>query len=273
MYSVAMDTTSTQQLKVIASAIVALLILGGGLWFVLGKAPAGTGASATSTAATSTTATTTVNGVTGTGSFTVSGDDVVDLTPPDFRAPIRFSAGTSADVRAAINARDAQIVSTLEKNTFDLGAWIDLGTIRKMAGDYKGAETAWLFVAKAAPNNSVAYNNLGDLYMNFLPDYPKAEAMYLKTIAIDKTLVGSYETLATLYEHFYKIQTTAAEDILKKGIAANPTSVDLKATLARYYTSQKMTDKAKAEYQAAIDTANAQGQTDLAASLKAEAGL
>lgn len=266
-----MDTTSAQQWRVLIVAIIGLLILGGGLWFVLGKAPAGQGANATSTAATST-ATTTVNGVTGTGSFTVSGD-TIDLTPPDFRAPITFAAGTSAEVKAAINARDAQIVAALTKNTFDLGQWIDLGTIRKMAGDYKGAETAWLFVTKASPNNTIAYNNLGDLYMNFLPDYPKAEAMYLKTIAIDKTLVGSYETLALLYEHFYKIQTTAAEDILKKGIAANPASVDLKATLARYYKNALLPAKAKVEYQAAIDTATAQGQTDLAASLRAEAGL
>jgi len=262
--------TSNQQWQIIIVVIVALLILGGGLWFILGRASIGI--EAPSPTATST-ATTTISGVTGTGSFTVSGDDVIDLMPPDFRAPITFSAGISAEVKAAINVRHAQIVSTLSKDTFDLGAWIDLGALRKMAGDYKGAETAWLFVTKAAPNNEIAYNNLGDLYMNFLNDYPKAEAMYLKAIAIDKTLVGSYEALAMLYEHFYKIQTSAAEDILKKGIAANPSSVDLKVQLARYYTNALLKDKARAVYQAAIDAANAQGQSDLVAQIREEAGL
>lgn len=180
---------------------------------------------------TSESATTIQNGVMGTGAFSVG--EVPTLNVPDFRAPLKFSADVSADVRSALQKSADIIVQKLTKDSLDLQSWIQLGSIRKIGGDYKGAESAWLFVTQAAPQNTTAYGNLADLYMNFLKDYPKAEAQYLKVISLEPTNIDPYRSLALLYTNFYKKGTGAAEDILKKGIKAVPDSSELKALLAK----------------------------------------
>lgn len=219
------------------------------------------------------TSTETHDGVTGTGSFEVSKEDIPTLVVPDFRAPLKISPEISADVKLALQKNFATLVEILAKDSFDLKSWIDLGTIRKMGGDYKGAETAWLFVTKGSPTNTVAYSNLADLYMNFLKDYPKSEAMYLKVISLNPTDASAYRDLASLYDNLYKKGTGAGEAILKKGVAAAPDSVDLHVVLARYYKEAGRTAEAKVQYEAAIAAAQKAGQTEVAAQLKTEAGL
>jgi hypothetical protein len=266
---------SPQIRHIVAGVAAAIVIIGAIVWSLYPAPVAAPGAegSASSTPA-STAATTTKDGVTASGNFTVTKDDTITLpTPPDFRAPIAFAADVAPDVRAAITTRAQALEAKLAKDSFDLGSWIDLGAMRKMAGDYRGAETAWLFVTKTAPRNTIAFSNLADLYMNFLKDYPQAETMYKKVIALDPAQIEPYVSLATLYGNLYKTGTSAAEDILKKGIAAHPDSADLHVLLARMYAKAGRAAEAKVQYQAAISAAQKQGSTDLAAQLKTEAGL
>ncbi len=208
--------------------IAAIIILGIGIF--LFYRPAGEGGSNVASS-TSQIATTSHSGVTGTGNFTVG--EVPALTVPDFRAPIKFSADVAVDVRAALQTSADTLVARLTKDSLDLTSWLQLGDVRKIGGDFKGAESAWIFVTQASPQNVIAYGNLADLYMNFLKDYPKAEAEYLKVISLEPTHVDPYRSLALLYENFYKKGTSAAEDILKKGIKAVPDSGELKALLAK----------------------------------------
>ena len=107
--------------------------------------------------------------------------------------------------------------------------------------------------------------------MNFLHDYTKAEANYLVGIKDAPSTTAFYKDLFSLYTTTsYKPSNTAAENILKQGISANPKSVDLQMTLARYYKSLGRAADAKAEYDAAIANAKSQNQSDLAAQIQAE---
>ena len=194
--------------------------------------------------ATSTTSTSTV-------SLTTTGSSTPDYTTT--LIPLPTTAGTSASTQA------------------QLAALIDLGTADKGKDDYAGAEAAWIQATQIAPNNYVAFANLGDLYMNFLHDYAKADANYQAAIKDAATQPALYGDLFTLYTTTsYKPTATAAEDILKKGIAANPNAVELQVSLARYYKTLGRTADAKAEYDAAITNAKSQGETSLAAQLQTE---
>jgi tetratricopeptide (TPR) repeat protein len=174
---------------------------------------------------------------------------------------------------AQLKARNATLVAQIAANETDAAAWINLGALRKINNDYRGAEAAWIYVTKLYPSNSTAYANLGDLYMNFLHDYTRAETNYLLATKYAPTDASLYQTLFTLYTSTsYKPSATAAEDILKKGIAANPRAIDLEVVLARYYKSLGRIADAKVQYDAAIANAKSQGQTALAAQIHEEEG-
>jgi tetratricopeptide (TPR) repeat protein len=191
---------------------------------------------------------------------------------PSFTQPISFAAGIPANVKAALNTQFADVSSQLAKNPTQVDLWLGLGTLRKMGGDYQGAIEDWNYVGKDGNSlSSVAYGNLADLYLNFVKNYPQAEASYKAAIALNPAYPDYYQGLFTLYTTTsYKPSPTAAEDILKQGIAANPKAVDLQVTLAVYYKSLGRTADAKAEFDAAIANAKSQGQTDLAAQIQAE---
>jgi Tfp pilus assembly protein PilF len=70
--------------------------------------------------------------------------------------------------------------------------------------------------------------------------------------------------------NFYKQGTSAAEDILKKGAAAIPDSVDIHVQLARYYKAKGDAADAKTQYDAAIGAANKNGQPAVATQLQTE---
>ena len=227
--------------------------------------------SPTTNTATSTSTGATHDGVTADGGFTVSGDSTVTLDMPDFRAPIQFSQNISADVKQALQKAAKTLGDRLAKDSLDLKSWVDLGAVHKMGGDYKGAEAAWKFVTQAAPTNSIVYNNLGDLYMNFTKEYTKSEKAYLEAIRLSPTDESPYMNLYAMYTNFYKKGTSAAEDILKKGVAAVPDSVNLHVQLARFYKTAGNASAAKPQYDAAIAAAKKAGQEAVAAEIQTEA--
>ena len=96
-------------------------------------------------------------------------------TAPDYRAPVAYSAGTSAEVKAAIESRLVADIALLAKNNQDFNAWMDLAILHKIGGDYRGAEAIWLYATKQWPTSYIAFHNLADLYQNFLKDSAKAK--------------------------------------------------------------------------------------------------
>jgi len=242
-----------------------------------GTDTAGT-ATTTSTTASSTTATTseqssTTGGVTGTGHYTVK---ILGTVPaaPDFKSPLVCASTIAAAQCAQLQSQAAAIAGQLVKTPEDFGEWIGLGGVRKNAGDYQGAISAWHYMTVLYPTDATAFANLGDLYANYLKDYSKANANYLAAIKINPGSSDWYRNLFTLYTTTtYKPSATAAEDILKAGIAANTKAVDLQVLLARYYKSQGRTADASAEYQAAITNAQSQGNQPLATQIQQEASV
>jgi tetratricopeptide (TPR) repeat protein len=268
-YSSAMQTQS--RTWIIIGIIVLLLIAGAVFLFNRpnGSTPHVTN-NATSTG--NTTATSSNATATSTGGYTVEKIEIDKIPPaPSFSAPLKCSSSVSADVCANLKIKAAADAAVLAKDPTDSMAWINLGTVRKIAGDYIGAETAWKYVSTVYPKNSISYANLGDLYMNFLHKYPEAEVNYLRQIANKPGDLNAYETLFTLYTTLYLQNTASAENILKKGITTNPTATNLQVLLARYYKSHGRIAEAQATYAAAAKNARAQGNTALATQIEQEA--
>ena len=207
----------------------------------------------------------------GSGSYKVS---LAGSAPPapDFKSSLVCTTA-SVDICAELKTQAEVQTAALAKNSQDTKAWGDLGSIRESAGDYQGARAAWEYVSLLSPGNTVSFSNLGDLYMNYLHEYAKAETNYLAQIRNKSDDISAYHTLYSLYINFLK-QRTSAENILIKGIEANPKATDLEVLLARYYRDSGRTADAKAEYDAAIANAQSQGTTALATQIQEEkAGL
>ncbi len=186
--------------------------------------------------------------------------NAASVPAPSFKTPLTFLASLqlSPDVQTLLQQKYTADVATLSANAVDFDAWIDLGEARKLGGDYAGAAADWEYVSVIYPKNIVSFANLGDLYTNFLPNYPKAAANYEHEIANNPAYEDSYSDLFSLFTNQYPQGTTTPQNVLKEGIAASPQSVDLYVLLARYYVSKGDTADAKIEYQVAIAQAQAQ---------------
>lgn len=128
----------------------------------------------------------------------------------------------------------------------DLEAWILLGSTKKQVGDYVGAEAAWIKAGEIRPLNSKSFNNLADLYTNFMQDYPKAEEAWFKAVENSKgESINSAFYRNFHYFYYYNLKDyTKAENILLEAINTNPTASDLTATLGYFYKDQGDTEKA-----------------------------
>jgi len=174
------------------------------------------------------------------------------------------------ELRVTFQQNADKIAAEIVKTPNDMRLWINLGTVRRTAGDYEGARLVWAFVAAVAPSNAAAFFNLGNLYGTDLKQYENAEINYKKAIQLLPTDTNPYRSLFEIYSTVYKTGTAAAENILKDGIKSNPRAVDLQVMLARYDTAQGRTADARIQYDAAIANARAQGNTALAGEITTE---
>ncbi len=204
--------TPTQ--KLITTAVVLLAVVAG-LYYYSTRPQAGLPAGA---------ATSTASGLpaqAGTSTATSTYGVGVTLVTPDYKKPIAFSPSISSGVRAQLNAELAIVQAKLAKNSLNMGAWDDLGTLHKQGGDYAVAAEYWEYVVSVYSGTAAPYYSLGDLYENFLHDYTKAEAYYKMAIKIDPKNVNAYASLYTMY-HYTLHDAAKAAAILVAGLAANP---------------------------------------------------
>ena len=132
----------------------------------------------------------------------------------------------STDVQTAIQTQFEETKLRLTKNPQEFDSWIRLGTLHKIAGDYKGAAEDWEYASQLFPTSSVSFNNLGDLYLHFLQDYAKAEIDYKKAIVLSPHVVDYYRTLFFMYRDIYKDKAKAL-GVVDQGLKANPNNNDL----------------------------------------------
>ena len=146
---------------------------------------------------------------------------------PNLDHPVNYSTDLSPDVVATLTKDIASTTASLKRNPSQADVWLQLAVYYKIAGDFHAAEAIWTYLTKAAPSNYVAFADLGDLYQNFLQNYPQAETNYLQAIKLKPDAVYVYANLYSLYKYQYKTNTTAAADILAQGLKANPGNPDL----------------------------------------------
>ena len=163
------------------------------------------------------------------------------VPPPSLTGSINISSSLPADEQTNLRTQEQTIITELKAAPTRTDLWLQLGVDRKIASDYAGAIAAWNYVAAAGSNtvNYIAYGNLGDLYMNFDVNYPKAETKYKAAIAIKPTVIDYYRNLYTLYTSFYKTGTSAAADIVAQGLKANPNNPDLLQLQAQLQTKSQ----------------------------------
>ena len=128
-----------------------------------------------------------------------------------------------------------ETVAILREHPDSTWGWLDLGAIKKMFGDYRGAEAAWLYAIALSPTHEAAYANLDDLYRYYLVDYKKAEVALLTLIEAQPTTVRAYRDLAEFYRTQYTEKRVEAYIILERGIGQNPDAGDLMAVIALFY--------------------------------------
>lgn len=278
-YPVRMNPDNSMR-NIIIGILAIVVVLAAGVLIFKKKSAAPAPAGAASTTAASTTAPSKLNtsldlsSLTGTSGTTTPAYTIKMLPNapehPQIDRPLAFSGGVSADQKLALQQAADKLQAELKKDPTNLRYWLNLGTVRLMAGDLEGAKQAWVFVSLAAPSDVTANFNLGNLFAAHYKDYPKAETYYLKAISLNKTDTNGYRALFEIYSSVYKTDTNAAEDILKQGIAAAPKAVDLQVMLARYWREKGLASQAKTEYDAAIANAKSQNLTQLAADIQAE---
>ncbi|MDD5110382.1 MAG: hypothetical protein PHI63_04165 [Patescibacteria group bacterium] len=166
----------------------------------------------------------------------------------------------------AVDPQVDPIIAERERKNFDtltaalrqdpeiFDAWLSLGGIKKMMGDFTGAAEIWEYAGMQRPSSSIAFQNLGDLYANYLKDYPKAETAFrraIKNSAGEEKNALFYMSLFDLYH--YRLQDSAkAAAALEEGIAANSWSVQLLVKAARYESELGNRTKALGYYAAAV---------------------
>ncbi|MDP3735592.1 MAG: hypothetical protein Q8R39_04160 [bacterium] len=183
------------------------------------------------------------SGVSGTEDVAGGGEVAV----PNLDAPV-FADSVSATEQARLRPDIERIVAALNEDLTLYDSWLDLGSYRKLAGDYAGAEEIWLYMAANWPHDRAAYENLGDLYHLYIRDYPRAERYYRAALRRDDTYPALYMKFYELYALSWSEKKELADDILLEGLGKLPGHIGLLFTLAEYYASDGEHARAREYY-------------------------
>lgn len=125
-------------------------------------------------------------------------------------------------------------VAVLQKNKTLFNDWVALGNDKKQAGDYYGARDIYIFAGQIRPLNSLSFGNLGDLYMNFLKDYPSAEIAFKRAVANVGTDDSSYiRNLIELYRFWGK--SNLEKQTILEAISKFPEEYSFLVLMSRWY--------------------------------------
>jgi len=146
----------------------------------------------------------------------------------DFSKPLSFNADVSSDVKALLQKRFDEVQDVLNADATNFNAWVQLALLRKSSMDYEGAAEDLRYVAGIYPKSTIPFDNLGDLYLNFIPNYPKAEANFKASLAFNPNNINAYQQLFALYTTYgFKANTSAAADLIAQGLKDNPNNQTL----------------------------------------------
>lgn len=166
---------------------------------------------------------------------------VDDSAPPEKIESWKQRFATDAD--AVIKAPDG----------FNFASVLDMGLIKRNVGDFRGAESAWVYLGQKRPANSISFYNLGNLYAHDLKDIGKAEVAYLKSIENEKKDINYYIALSELYRYQMPEKAEVAGQVLEDGIRENPDSANLLKFSASYFSETGNPEKAIVYYTRALE--------------------
>jgi tetratricopeptide (TPR) repeat protein len=175
-----------------------------------------------------TTMATTTSGTGATGQVTVGGTTVAN--EPDLSRPYTPPSNLPATVQAGDKQAVATAIAQLKIDPTHEAYWLQLAEYRKDANDFTGAEQIWVFCTKQFPADPIAYNNLADLYENYLHDYASATTYWNDLIKLSPTNISAYINLATMQDINLK-DKASAQVTLQAGLKANPGNTDLQNAL------------------------------------------
>jgi Flp pilus assembly protein TadD len=215
-------STTTRNSLIGVVVVLLILLLGYFAWQERQNAAVST----PTTSATSTTATSTGASIVVSSSTTTSSDGYT-ITPvtsagapvaPNYKTPLTFPAGTSADVEATDQSQFATIQTTLASQPMDYPSWIQLGILRESTGDYTSAAADWKYVTEIYPTDPTAFADLGNLYASYLGQSAQAITDYKEAIKLDPTQEETfYQNLAQIYLN--EGDTADAKATLEQGIS------------------------------------------------------
>ena len=192
---------------------------------------------------------------------------------PSLNRTPNYPADFSNDAKALYERRVTELTDTIKKDPNDHGAWLDLAIYYRMIGDNAGAVEIWEYLVNKFDTDAVSLHNLAQHYYQIEKDYPKAESYFERSIAASAGMSSNYTDMYEMYRYVYKQDTTAAVDILKRGIAAltGPERIDLKIILARHYRDVLHdTENAQKYLTEARDDATAIGDRGIANEIQRE---
>ncbi len=190
---------------------------------------------------------------------------------PDVDKEVVFPESYPESAHQAYLDNLQKIKDNIAADSTNEAAWNDLAIYRKMVSDYQGAEAIWQYQIAIRPENNIALHNLAELYFHYLKDYRRAEKLYFKAIAMIPNVAINYTDLFEMYRYAYKQDSTAAVDILTRGIDAVDvhTQIDMLVMLASYYEEKGNKVDAKAKFLKAAELANQVGNPVRAAQMRA----
>jgi tetratricopeptide (TPR) repeat protein len=205
------------------------------------------------------------------GTLGFSKDAITNPVPAIILEP-GFPADFPAEARNIYQQNVASIAQTLETDPTNIEAWLDLAIYYRMVNNHAGAEEIWKYVRKLYPNDAISVHNLGEHYFHYAKDYVKAEKYYEESITKNPGLESNYTDLYEMYKYAYKQDTTAAIDILQRGIAAvgAQQAAHFKILLGREYRDRGDKENARKYLTEARNEAQARGDRSLASELQRE---
>jgi hypothetical protein len=218
-----MNPTTHKWYAVAAGLLVIVIVVG---WYFVSRNKA-LAPSSVGTIATSTNTTPPAKG----GTSTVSIANTSDIPMPSLDRPYN----PPSDLPASVQALDRQQVATaIQQLTIDpnhLAYWLQLAIYRKGAGDYTGAEEIWVYCTKRWPTDYTSFENLGDLYANYLHKSTLAVQYWRQALTLAPRDIRTYISLAT-YQDINLQDKAAAQATLEAGLQQNPGNTDLQRALA-----------------------------------------
>ena len=133
---------------------------------------------------------------------------------------------------------------------------LQMGLIKQLVGDYKGAEEIWLYAYDLNLESYVLNGNLAHLYQYFIYDYEKSEKYYLQ--ALNFKVIGATANHYTYFSELYDLYRYRIKDkdkiikILERAIKNLPGEINIYFLSARYYKDIGDVNKARYYFNEAL---------------------